>query len=122
MHKAQTEKRDPAHNVPALVRLCQTRNARGIGVLLLRLPHLEVWRKDVNPEWNRQIQSAVKAVQAQVGDGVWFYDLAETPGFDLWLFTDGLHFHDAGCQRLAELLNPLISDSCRWADPHWPSK
>jgi len=116
IHKARLPKRDPAHNVSALVRLCRTLNARGIGVLLLRLPHLEVWRKNVHPEWNQQTQSAVQAVFAEVEDGVWFRDLEDTPEFDLWLFTDGVHYNDDGIQQLANILNPLISDFCRWAD------
>lgn len=116
MHKGWLPKGDSAGNIPALVRLCQTLNARGIGVLLLRLPHLEVWWKGVHPQWAQQTQAAVQAVQAEVKNGVWFHDLAVTPEFDLWLFTDGLHYNNAGIQRLAEILNPVIVESCHWSE------
>lgn len=107
-HREWLREDHSGENVPALVRLCRHLHDRGIRVLLVRLPHLETWMRDVPSEWHAQISSAVQAVQAEVPDGVWYRDLSNASGFDLRTFADGLHYNDAGIARLAEILDPLV--------------
>ena len=96
-------------NLPALLRILDLAEARGVPVVLLRPPHHRTYVENRPQEWERQYQDMIHAVSARLdADHPKILDWEQHPAFHDEHFADGDHLNPRGVALLRELLNPLL--------------
>ena len=98
------------HNRAALERLVGLLVARGVEVVLLRMPHQESFTGSVPAAWSEQLDEVVAGLREASGRELPVWDYEDAPGFAPTDFMDSVHLNAAGVEKLAGLLERRIGE------------
>jgi len=109
-HKAWLESdENSAHNLQALLHLTEELLTRNITVVLITLPHLKEWKRNIPLQWEQECESALCLLRNNVKSNAFIYwDFSCTELSQKEFFHDGLHLNKQGVEKFREMLNKRI--------------